>query len=150
MTRRPGPRTSTTAGCRPATSTPRCSPGSAARSSPRWSPNYISKDEGGTANYNNYSNPQVDELFLATNAELDFAKRTQLFNEPDKLMAEDMHSIPLFQLPDFAAADRGHRAGQLPRVRRRPAVERVRLDKAARSQDPATGITSAQVPAGWR
>jgi peptide/nickel transport system substrate-binding protein len=67
--------------------------------------NYISKDKGGTANYNNYSNPQVDQLLLATNSELDFAKRTQEFNDLDKLMAEDMHSIPLFQLPDFAAAD---------------------------------------------
>jgi peptide/nickel transport system substrate-binding protein len=69
-------------------------------------PNYISKAAGGTANYNNYSNPKFDEVFLASNGELDFAKRTQLFNDADKIMAEDMHSIPLFQLPDFAAADR--------------------------------------------
>ncbi len=69
-------------------------------------PNYRSKDKGGAANYNNYSNPQVDELLAATNGELDFAKRTQEFNDVDKQMAADMHSIPLFQLPDFTASDR--------------------------------------------
>jgi peptide/nickel transport system substrate-binding protein len=69
-------------------------------------PNYVSKAQGGTANYNNYSNPQVDQLLATSNGELDFAKRSQEFNDADKQMAADMHSIPLFQLPDFAAADR--------------------------------------------
>lgn len=67
--------------------------------------NYISKDKGGTANYNSYSNPKLDELLLASNSELDFAKRSQMFNDADKVMAADLHSIPLFQLPDFAASD---------------------------------------------
>jgi peptide/nickel transport system substrate-binding protein len=67
--------------------------------------NYTSKDKGGTANYNNYSNPQVDDLLAATNGELDFTKRSQQFNEADKVMAADMHSVPLFQLTDFAASD---------------------------------------------
>ncbi|MGH3615571.1 MAG: ABC transporter family substrate-binding protein [Pseudonocardia sp.] len=68
--------------------------------------NYISREQGGTNNYNNYSNPRVDELLLNSDAELDFAKRTQLLNEADLVMAADLHSIPLFQLTDFAAADR--------------------------------------------
>ncbi len=68
--------------------------------------NYLSRERGGTNNYNNYSNPKVDELLLASDAELDFAKRTQLLNDADAVMAADLHSIPLFQLTDFAAADR--------------------------------------------
>ena len=92
-------------------------------------PNYVSKAAGGSANYNNYSNPKFDELLQASNGQLDFAQRTQLFNEADKIMAEDMHSIPLFQLTDFAAADRAITPGELPRFRWRSAVERVRLDE---------------------
>jgi peptide/nickel transport system substrate-binding protein len=69
-------------------------------------PNYLSKDKGGNANYNNYSNPKVDELLATSNTQLDFAQRSQSLNEADRLMADDMHSVPLFQLTDFAAADR--------------------------------------------
>ena len=69
-------------------------------------PNYLSKDKGGTANYNNYSNPKFDEIITASNVELDFAKRTQMFNDADKVMSEDVHTVPLFQLPDFSASDR--------------------------------------------
>lgn len=68
--------------------------------------NYLSRERGGTKNYNNYRNSEVDELLLASDAELDFAKRTLLLNEADTVMAADLHSIPLFQLTDFAAADR--------------------------------------------
>ncbi|MCW2631717.1 MAG: transporter substrate-binding protein [Pseudonocardia sp.] len=68
-------------------------------------PNYLTKAKGGTANYNSYSNPQVDDLLLASTTELDQAKRAQDFHDADKLMAADLHSIPLFQLPDFAASD---------------------------------------------
>lgn len=68
--------------------------------------NYLSRERGGTNNYNNYNNPEVDELLLTSDAELNFAKRTLLLNEADTVMAADLHSIPLFQLTDFAAADR--------------------------------------------
>jgi len=68
--------------------------------------NYTSKDKGGSANYNNYTNPKVDELLATSNGQLDFTVRSQTLNDADKLMSEDMHSIPLFQLTDFAAADR--------------------------------------------
>lgn len=67
-------------------------------------PNYSSRAAGGTANYNGYTNPQVDDLFRLSNTQLDFVQRTATLNEVDKLMAADLHSIPLFQLPDFAAA----------------------------------------------
>lgn len=67
--------------------------------------NYASKDKGGASNYNLYTNPKVDETYAAANANLDFAARVGQLNEVDKLMMEDMHSIPLFQLPDFSAAD---------------------------------------------
>ncbi|MFC0114348.1 ABC transporter family substrate-binding protein [Kibdelosporangium aridum] len=69
------------------------------------SENYLSKDKGGTANYNLYSNPQVDTLLQQANSNLDFAARTKQINEADKLMAADLHTIPLFQLPDMAATD---------------------------------------------
>ena len=69
--------------------------------------NYSSRAAGGAANYNGYSNPKVDELLKLSSTQLDFAERTTTFNEVDRLMADDMHSIPLFQLPDFAAAVSG-------------------------------------------
>ncbi|WNV82388.1 ABC transporter family substrate-binding protein [Umezawaea sp. Da 62-37] len=66
--------------------------------------NYASKDKGGSGNYNNYSSSVVDEKWKAANAELDYQKRVALMNEVDKQMRTDLHSIPLFQLPDFAAS----------------------------------------------
>lgn len=71
--------------------------------------NYASKDAGGSANYNHYSNKEVDSKFAASNAELDFATRTKELNEVDKLMRDDMHTVPLFVLPDFAAYSAGIR-----------------------------------------
>jgi peptide/nickel transport system substrate-binding protein len=67
--------------------------------------NYQTKSKGGNANYNNYSNDQVDTLWGQANSNLDYADRTKQLNEVDKLMAKDMASIPLFQLPDYAAYD---------------------------------------------
>ncbi|MEJ2858794.1 MULTISPECIES: ABC transporter family substrate-binding protein [unclassified Saccharothrix] len=66
--------------------------------------NYASKDAGGTGNYNLYSNKKVDETWKAANGELDYQKRIKMMNDVDKLMRDDLHSVPLFQLPDFAAA----------------------------------------------
>lgn len=65
--------------------------------------NYVSPDAGGSANYNNYSNKELDQVFTEANSELDFAERTKMLNEINKLMRADMHSLPLFVLPDFAA-----------------------------------------------
>lgn len=69
-------------------------------------PNYTSKAKGGVANYNDYSNAKVDELLARANTELDFSTRLATFNEADQLMAQDMHSLPLFQLIDFSVAQR--------------------------------------------
>lgn len=69
-------------------------------------PNYLSRDKGGAANYNGYSNPKVDELLVRSNTEIDFGTRIATLNQADQLMAQDLHSLPLFQLVDFAAADR--------------------------------------------
>ncbi|GGP60579.1 ABC transporter family substrate-binding protein [Saccharothrix coeruleofusca] len=67
--------------------------------------NYAQKNKGGTANYNNYDSAAVTEEWLAANRELDYQKRIQMLNDIDKKMRDDLHSIPLFQLTDFAASD---------------------------------------------
>jgi peptide/nickel transport system substrate-binding protein len=64
--------------------------------------NYAS---GGAANYNKYDSPKVTADWTAANGNLDYESRVKQLNDVDKLMREDMHSIPLFQLPDFAASD---------------------------------------------
>ncbi|CCH28175.1 ABC transporter family substrate-binding protein [Saccharothrix espanaensis] len=65
--------------------------------------NYAQKDKGGTANYNNYDSAVVTEKWKAANGELDYQKRTKMMNDIDKEMRNDLHSVPLFQLTDFAA-----------------------------------------------
>jgi peptide/nickel transport system substrate-binding protein len=67
--------------------------------------NYASADAGGSSNYNRYSNKEVDRLYNEANAELDYDKRVQQLNQVDKLMRADLHTLPLFVLPDFAAND---------------------------------------------
>jgi peptide/nickel transport system substrate-binding protein len=66
--------------------------------------NYASKDKGGSGNYNNYSSSVVDETWKAANGELDYQKRIAEMNKVDKQMRDDLHSVPLFQLSDFAAS----------------------------------------------
>ena len=65
-------------------------------------PNYACKPDG-TANYNKYCDKDMDAKYLEANKELDYDKRTKLMNEADKIMRDDVHSIPLFVLTDFAA-----------------------------------------------
>lgn len=65
--------------------------------------NYACKPAG-TANYNGYCNPEMDKKYLEANKELDFDTRIKLLNEVDKIMRDDLHSLPLFVLPDFAAS----------------------------------------------
>ena len=64
--------------------------------------NYACKPAG-TGNYNLYCNPEMDKKFDEANKELEYDKRIQLMNEVDKIMREDVHSVPLFVLTDFAA-----------------------------------------------
>ena len=71
-------------------------------------PNYTSKARGGVADYDNYSNPQVDDLLAQSNTELDYQQRLATLNQADQLMARDMHSLPLFQLIDFSCSDRAY------------------------------------------
>jgi peptide/nickel transport system substrate-binding protein len=66
--------------------------------------NYACKSAGGTSNYNTYCDPDMDKKYAEANKELDFNKRIQLLNEVDKIMRDDLHSLPLFVLPDFAAS----------------------------------------------
>lgn len=66
-------------------------------------PNYACKENGGSANYNVYCNKEMDAKYQEANKELDYDKRTKLMDEVDKIMREDIHSIPLFVLTDFAA-----------------------------------------------
>jgi peptide/nickel transport system substrate-binding protein len=66
--------------------------------------NYAQKDKGGTANYNNYDSAALTEKWAAANSELDYKKRITMMNDADKIMRDDLHSVPLFQLTDFAAS----------------------------------------------
>ncbi|MFD1150829.1 ABC transporter family substrate-binding protein [Saccharothrix hoggarensis] len=66
--------------------------------------NYAQKDKGGSGNYNLYDSAALTEKWAAANKELDYQKRITMMNEADKIMRDDLHSIPLFQLADFAAS----------------------------------------------
>ncbi|QFZ24020.1 ABC transporter family substrate-binding protein [Saccharothrix syringae] len=66
--------------------------------------NYAQKAKGGSGNYNLYDSAAVTEKWAAANGELDYQKRITQMNEVDKQMRDDLHSVPLFQLSDFAAS----------------------------------------------
>ncbi|MFM8266457.1 MAG: ABC transporter family substrate-binding protein [Ilumatobacteraceae bacterium] len=59
---------------------------------------------GGGQNWNNYSNPKLQELFDQANIELDPAKRADLMNEIDAILWADMATLPLFQFQELVAA----------------------------------------------
>jgi ABC-type transport system substrate-binding protein len=52
--------------------------------------------KGGTRNYQGYENPRFEELLAQGRAELDAARRRQIYREADLLMLEDMPLIPCF------------------------------------------------------
>jgi peptide/nickel transport system substrate-binding protein len=58
---------------------------------------------GGGANYNGYSNKEVDALFKTANSTTDQAKAADAYNQLDKIMADDKASIPLYQFSDMIA-----------------------------------------------
>lgn len=62
---------------------------------------------GGGANYNKYSNKEFDKLGKEALKELDEAKLDELLHEMDKIMAEDQHSLPLYQFSDMVAQVEG-------------------------------------------
>ena len=55
------------------------------------------------SNYGKYSNPKVDDLFKQAVAELDDTKKKDLYNQIDKILWDDMVTIPLYQKPTFIA-----------------------------------------------
>ncbi|WP_243727079.1 ABC transporter family substrate-binding protein [Actinocrispum wychmicini] len=69
--------------------------------------NYASQSAGGTSNYALYSDPDMDKAYAEANANLDFKSRVDQLNNVDKIIAKDMFSVPLFQLPDYTAYDAG-------------------------------------------
>ena len=58
---------------------------------------------GGGQNYGKASDPKVDELLNQAGAEFDDAKRTDLLNQVDAQLWQDMVTIPLYQKPTFIA-----------------------------------------------
>jgi glutathione transport system substrate-binding protein len=56
---------------------------------------------GSAQNYGQFSNPKVDELFTQAVAELDAAKATELGNQIDQLLWDDMATLPLYQKPQL-------------------------------------------------
>ena len=54
----------------------------------------------GSQNFIHYCSAKVTKLLLATNTELDPAKRSAEFQAADKLMAQQVPSIPLYDLPE--------------------------------------------------
>jgi peptide/nickel transport system substrate-binding protein len=59
---------------------------------------------GGGGNYGKYSNPQVDQLINASNAETDITKATGELNDANQLMANDAYVLPLYQKPTIIAS----------------------------------------------
>lgn len=55
------------------------------------------------ANYGNYANPAVDALFAKASAALDDGEKAALYNEIDRLLWDDMATIPLYQKPTLLA-----------------------------------------------
>jgi peptide/nickel transport system substrate-binding protein len=62
-------------------------------------------ETGGGANYQNYSNKQVDTLMKEADGETDYAKRSQELVQADQLIAQDGFTLPLFTLPEYALTD---------------------------------------------
>jgi peptide/nickel transport system substrate-binding protein len=62
----------------------------------------------GASNFNSYSNPKVDSLFVQANGELNAGKAGAIYNQIDQLLWADMESLPLYQDPTFIAFDRSY------------------------------------------
>ncbi|MDX6322602.1 MAG: glutathione transport system substrate-binding protein [Propionibacteriaceae bacterium] len=59
---------------------------------------------GAESNYSQASIPQVDELIKQIDVENDRAKRAQMANEANKLIWEEVMTLPLYQRPELIAA----------------------------------------------
>jgi peptide/nickel transport system substrate-binding protein len=58
-------------------------------------------NRGGTQNYMGYCNPQVTSLLEKSDALLKPAQRAATVNGADKLIGQDVPSVPLYQKPTF-------------------------------------------------
>ena len=56
---------------------------------------------GSAQNYGKYSNKKVDELFTQAISELDAKKATELGNQIDQLLWDEMATVPLYQKPQL-------------------------------------------------
>ena len=56
---------------------------------------------GGGQNHGNIDNPEVTSLFPEANVELDADKRAATMNEIDQKLWDNMHNLPLFQVPEI-------------------------------------------------
>ena len=54
---------------------------------------------GGGQNSQGLSDPRIDDVFERINTELDVTERQALANEADRLLWDNMSSLPLFQIP---------------------------------------------------
>lgn len=59
-------------------------------------PFFVTRDKGGSLNDYFYSNPEVDQLLLAAQGELDTAKRKELYAKAQQIIAEDGPAIISF------------------------------------------------------
>jgi glutathione transport system substrate-binding protein len=58
---------------------------------------------GQESNFAQLSMPEVDKLIEQIDVETDTAKRIDLANQADKIIWEEMHTLPLYQRPDLIA-----------------------------------------------
>jgi peptide/nickel transport system substrate-binding protein len=56
---------------------------------------------GSAQNYGQFSNKQVDELFTQAVSELDQKKATELGNQIDQILYDEMATVPLYQKPQL-------------------------------------------------
>jgi peptide/nickel transport system substrate-binding protein len=62
---------------------------------------YLSPKDGGGGNYTGTANPQIDQIIKNAEAELDETKRFADLNQADKLLFQEVHTLPIFQRPSI-------------------------------------------------
>ncbi|MBV9485959.1 MAG: ABC transporter family substrate-binding protein, partial [Frankiaceae bacterium] len=68
---------------------------------------YSSPKNGGGQNFTGTANPQVDTLLKQAVSEPDATKATDLANQADKLLYQEVHTITLFQRPQMCGVTNG-------------------------------------------
>jgi peptide/nickel transport system substrate-binding protein len=62
---------------------------------------YLSPKDGGDGNYTGTANPAVDKLIKSAEGELDITKARADLNQADKLLWQEVHTLPIFQRPSI-------------------------------------------------